>query len=103
MPAAAVRAELRLRLGEAAVVTVQAAQLRVLDQAHRAAWALDRLAAVPAEQKGGGPAPVQEQDRLLARFQRPFHDLDQAPGERQPVAALGLLAHVDQLDRRRYP
>ena len=72
----------------------------VVDEGDVAVGAEQRLAAGAAEDDGRQPAPVEEEDRLLARRQGALQQLAQPLGEEGGVAAVELEPHVDDLDRR---
>ena len=96
---AALRALLRDRQREAAVVAVQAMAEAVLDQPRRALRALEAVAAAAAQRERRVAAAVEKQQRLLA-LRRAFR-----PGvdehRRQPAAFLRrVLAQVDGRDLR---
>src|SRR5207245_6196727 len=101
--AAAGRASARKRLGAAAVVALQAAQGRVVDEGDAAVRTFARLAAVAAEDEGRQPAPIQEQDRLLAALQRSTDCRVQLAAQGAEVLRRNFGTHIDDGDRWQRP
>ena len=91
---AALRAFLRQRQREAAVVAVEPVAVAVLHQPGRALRAVEAMAAGAAQRERRVAAAVEEQQRLLLLVQRLGDGGDQRRG--QPLALLRrVLAHVD--------
>ena len=65
-----------------------------------AAGAGERLAAVAAEDVGGGATAVEEQDGLMAGLQRLVQCTCQRPAEERAVSGAQFQAHVDHAHRR---
>ncbi len=87
----------------AAVIAGMALQIlavAVKGQGQVAARAAQRGAAFAAEHIGGGAAPVEKQDRLLAGFQYACKRFAQNTAEDGAVAGFQLLAHVHHIHRR---
>ncbi len=87
------------RNGRAAtVVAAQRSTVEVEDEGQLAIRAAQALAAVAAQDEGGGAAPVQEQDRLLAPPTQRTERIGERGGEDRAVAAGELRAKVRHLD-----
>ncbi len=96
---AALRALLRRRHREAAVMADQPPLEAVIDQPGVAVLARQAMAAGVAQRQRRKAAAVEEQQRLLAALQRDLHRLGK-PRRDEAAARRAFAAQVDRLDRR---
>ena len=91
---------LRARLGYGnrvvAVMASSSSQRSVNREGHAAIRTLRRRAALPAEDRGGKTAPIQQNDRLLTAFEPPCHGFPQRRAQDRLGAVRCInFAHVD--------
>src|SRR5262249_26647789 len=96
----ALRAVLRLRHREAAVMTDEGAAEAVIDQPRVAVRAVEAEAAGPAQRKRRIAATIEEQQRLFAPLECVVHRLGEARRD-EAAARRAFALQVDWFDRRK--
>jgi hypothetical protein len=100
-PACAFRATFGDRHLRVAVVAPQQSLGTMQREGGRAAGARRNVAACAAEHEACRPAPVDEEDALLAAREPAFERFDQPRAEDSPVSARELARHVDDVHLRK--